>query len=96
MGTVSVGVLVATLGVLVLAGHLAKPTGPILAIYTSPRLLEFAAGAVIGHFWICGVLRVKLLVSVAWIGLGIWLLAMVGELRDFSPMEGAVLIVGGA
>jgi exopolysaccharide production protein ExoZ len=84
--------LVVTLGALVLAGHLVAPTGPISSTYTNPRLLEFAAGAVIGHFWIRGVL--PLLVSVAWIGLGVWLLAMVGEIPDW-PMVGAMLIVGG-
>jgi exopolysaccharide production protein ExoZ len=86
--------LVSTLGALVLAGHVVEPTNPILSTYTNPRLLEFAAGAIMGHFWIRGVLRVRLLFSVIWIGLGIWLLAMVGEMPD-SPMEGAALIVGG-
>jgi exopolysaccharide production protein ExoZ len=88
--------LVATLLTLVLAGHLAEPSGPVLATYTNPRLLEFAAGAVIGHFWMRGVFRVKLLVSVAWIGIGIYLLTRVGQAPNWLPMCGAMLIVGGS
>jgi exopolysaccharide production protein ExoZ len=81
--------LVATMVALVFAG-LAHPTDPILATYTNPRLLEFAAGAGLGHYGIRGVLRVRLWVSVVWIGLGIWLLVM-----GWEPVAGAALIVAG-
>jgi exopolysaccharide production protein ExoZ len=81
--------LVATLVALVLAG-LAHFVNPILVTYTNPRLLEFAAGAVICHFWIRGVSRVSLWVSAAWIGLGAWLLV-----TGWEPATGAALIVGG-
>jgi exopolysaccharide production protein ExoZ len=88
--------LLSTLGALVLAGHLVAPTSPVLSTYTNPRLLEFAAGALIGHFWIRGVFRVHLLASVLCIGLGAYILAMMSELPDWAPMVGAALIVGGS
>jgi exopolysaccharide production protein ExoZ len=87
--------LVATLAALVLVGVWAKPGSPILATYTNPRLLEFAAGAVIGHLWSRGLLRVNPLISGACIGLGIYLLVMDGNATPWTPLEGAALIVAG-
>lgn len=81
--------LVATMGALVLVG-LTHPANPILATYTSPRLLEFAAGAGIGHYWRHGALRESLWISVAGIGLGAWLLV-----TGWEPVTGAALIVAG-
>jgi exopolysaccharide production protein ExoZ len=87
--------LVATLATLVLVGAWAEPASPILATYTNPRLLEFAAGAVIGHLWSRGLLRVNPLISGAGIGLGIYLLFMDGDATPRTPIVGAALIVAG-
>lgn len=46
------GALCAALGALVMAGWLLAPTGAASAAYTSPLLLEFVAGALIGHHYL--------------------------------------------
>jgi len=76
-------------------GNLAEPTNPILTTYTNPRLLEFAGGAVIGYFWSREVLGVRPWVSVIGAGLGTWLISLAGGEAGWSPMLGAILIVGG-
>lgn len=45
------GGLVSALWMLVLAGWVFEPTGAVGRTYTSPLLLEFLAGVVIGHAW---------------------------------------------
>jgi exopolysaccharide production protein ExoZ len=87
----------AVMGALVLAGFITQPTDPILATYTGPKLIEFAAGAAIGHFWIRGMFSVNWWLSIALIVMGFWLLLfMEGKLPDWSQMLGATLIVCGS
>jgi exopolysaccharide production protein ExoZ len=49
-----VSILVLTLTALVAAGWTFEPSGPLLATYTSPLLLEFAFGAIIGQLYATG------------------------------------------
>ena len=49
-----VSILVLTLTALVAAGWILEPSGPLLDTYTSPLLLEFAFGAIIGQLYATG------------------------------------------
>jgi exopolysaccharide production protein ExoZ len=64
-------VLVTALVVLFAIGQAIEPAEPALAIYTSPLLLEFGGGVVIGYLYISGVLAITR-------GLG-WLLIVTGS-----------------
>jgi exopolysaccharide production protein ExoZ len=46
--------LVALFGSLSVSGLFLEGGNPLLATYTSPIILEFVAGAIIGHFWLEG------------------------------------------
>ena len=85
--------LLATLVCLVLAGLMIGPSpaeSPILWVYTSPALLEFAGGIIVGHLWLRQALRVPLGVSIAAIAVGCFLLFM----RDGLPFMSYTLPVG--
>jgi exopolysaccharide production protein ExoZ len=47
-----VPVMALVLGCLVVTGMIAKPHSAPLAVYTSPLLLEFCAGMILGRFWV--------------------------------------------
>jgi exopolysaccharide production protein ExoZ len=90
--------LVVTMVGLVVAGKVIGPSQrPFVWVYTSPLLLEFAAGAIIGHLWLRGVLRVPILISSAAIVAGIVLLVARGQppFVEYSQIIGATLLVGG-
>lgn len=57
---------------LTIAGWILQPANAILATYTSPRMLEFVAGAVVGHLYRRGLLerpQLSLITPVAFAGL---------------------------
>jgi exopolysaccharide production protein ExoZ len=92
--------LLATLVCLVIAGIIIGPApaeNPLLWVYTSPALLEFAGGVVVGHLWLRQALRLPLGVSIAAIAVGCFLLFMRDGLpfMSFTPPLGAFLIVAG-
>jgi exopolysaccharide production protein ExoZ len=92
-------VLVDTLVLLVAAGYLLGPFAhPAAQTYTNPVLLEFVAGAAIGHFWIQGDLRIPLAASIIAMLIGATLLVLrhVPPLGNFTPMVGAGLLVCGS
>jgi exopolysaccharide production protein ExoZ len=83
---------------LVVAGKVIGPSQwPFVWVYTSPLLLEFAAGAIIGHLWLRGMLRVPILISSAAIVAGIVLLVARGQppFVEYSQIIGAALLVAG-
>jgi exopolysaccharide production protein ExoZ len=57
--------LTMVLGLLVIAGYVFHPVSAISIIYTSPRLLEFAAGALLAHLWRAGQLQMRFEVAAA-------------------------------
>jgi exopolysaccharide production protein ExoZ len=90
--------LVVTLACLVIAGKIIGPSqSPFLWVYTSPLLLEFGAGAVIGHLWVRRALHIPFAVSLVAIVGGVYLLVMRGRppFMDYSQMLGAVFMVAG-
>jgi exopolysaccharide production protein ExoZ len=87
--------LVTTLGSLVIVGHVAQPANPIALIYTSPLLLEFGLGAIVGYLWMRRSLDMSLASSLAAVVVGLWMLFSRGELWGYSPMVGATLTVIG-
>jgi exopolysaccharide production protein ExoZ len=92
--------LLATLVCLVVAGIIIGPApaeNPLLWVYTSPALLEFAGGVVVGHLWLRQALRVPLGVSIAAIAVGCFLLFMRDGLpfMSFTLPLGAFLTVAG-
>lgn len=92
-------VLVATLATLVAAGYVLGPfANPIARTYTDPILLEFAAGAVIGHLWIAGRLNLPIPVSLigALIGAALLVLRDAPPLANYTQLLGAVLVVIGS
>ena len=92
-------VLVATLTALVAAGYVLGPfTSPIARTYTDPILLEFVAGAVIGHLWLAGRLKLPMLASIsgAVIGAALLVLRDAAPLASYTQLLGAVLVVIGS
>lgn len=90
--------LVSSLAVLVVAGYVFGPfANPIARTYTDPILLEFVAGAVIGHLWIAGRLNLPIPVSLigALIGTVLLVLRDAPPLANFTQLLGAVLVVIG-
>jgi|ERR1700678_367010 len=93
--TYRLGSLVATLIALVAAGYVAQPINPVAYVYTSPLLLEFGAGAVIGSLWMKRRLQIGLPASIAAMLAGASLLYLRGEFSGYSQMLGAILMVIG-
>jgi exopolysaccharide production protein ExoZ len=87
--------LVAILSALVTTGRLLQPTNPIAFVYTSPLLLEFGLGAIIGYLWIRKGLEVGLTMSLTAVVVGLLMLFNRGDLWGYSPMAGATLTVIG-
>lgn len=90
------GSLVAALGALVAVGRLVgSSSSPFVWVYTSPLLLEFIAGCMIGYLWSKRSTPTSLAVSVTGIAAGGYLLFMRGEppFLGYSQMVGAALIV---
>jgi exopolysaccharide production protein ExoZ len=90
--------LVVTLIFLVLTGKILGPSQiPFVWVYTSPLLLEFGAGAVIGCLWVRRTLHIPLAVSVVSIVTGAYLLVMRDKppFMNYSQMIGAPLVVAG-
>jgi exopolysaccharide production protein ExoZ len=87
--------LVAILSALVVAGRLLQPTNPLAFVYTSPLLLEFGLGAIVGYLWIRKSLEVGMTLSLAAVMLGLWMLFNRGDLWGYSQMVGATLTVIG-
>jgi exopolysaccharide production protein ExoZ len=93
--------LAATLGILVVIGKLFSPFGnPLAAVYTSPLLLEFAAGMILAHGWLRAGSRAWSPWSLLFVVFGFCAIG----LRDsrfimghswFITMSGAFIIVGG-
>lgn len=96
---VRVPLLTLTLLGLVGMGLLAGPFSAAWALtYTSPRLLEFGAGALIGGRWVTGRLRVKPAVAASMIAVGMVLLGWHDATftSTGSLLLGASLVVMGA
>jgi exopolysaccharide production protein ExoZ len=87
--------LVSTLAALVIVGHVVQPTNPALLVYTSPLLLEFGLGAIVGYLWARKSLEMSLAGSLAAVVVGLWMLFSRGELWGYSQMVGATLTVIG-
>jgi exopolysaccharide production protein ExoZ len=87
--------LVVILCALVVTGRLLQPTNPIAFVYTSPLLLEFGQGAIIGYLWIRKGLAVGIATSLAAVVVGLWMLFNRGDLWGYSQMVGATLTVIG-
>jgi exopolysaccharide production protein ExoZ len=87
--------LVLTLGALVVLGRLVGPfTTPVATAFTSPLLLEFAAGALLAHVWLRGGLRFGLPLALILIGLGCY---SIGATHPrLAILAGAALIVAGS
>jgi len=85
------------IGLLVAAGYVLKPANPILQTYTSPLLLEFAAGSVTGYLWVRDKLKIGSAVSLLAIGVGFFLLFRWGLAPLFGKTQllGAILVVIG-
>lgn len=92
-------VLASTLAMLVAAGYLLGPFAhPIAQTYTHPILLEFVAGAVIGHLWMADRLELPFPASIIGMLVGGGLLALRDSppLEDYTQLLGAVLVVCGS
>jgi exopolysaccharide production protein ExoZ len=90
--------LVITMVCLVITGKIIGPSqSPLVWVYTNPLLLEFGAGAVVGHLWFRRALHVPLTVSLLAIVGGFYLLVTRGKppFTDYSQMLGAVFVVAG-
>jgi exopolysaccharide production protein ExoZ len=87
--------LVVVLSALVTAGRLLHPTSPVAFVYSSPLLLEFGQGAIIGYLWIRKSLDVGMATSLAAVTVGLWMLFNRGDLWGYSQMAGAALTVIG-
>jgi exopolysaccharide production protein ExoZ len=88
--------LVAALGALVAAGRMiGSSSNPFVWVYTSPLLLEFIAGCMIGYLWSRRSTPASLAVSVTGMAAGGYLLFIRGAppLLGYSQMVGAALIV---
>jgi peptidoglycan/LPS O-acetylase OafA/YrhL len=87
--------VVLTLGALVVLGRLAGSfKTPMAGAFTSPLLLEFAAGALLAHVWLRGGLRFGLPHALILIALGcFWIGATHPRL---AILGGAALIVAGS
>jgi exopolysaccharide production protein ExoZ len=95
-GCYRLAAVIGMLSSLVLAGHLLHPTSNAFAVtYTSAKLLEFAAGAVIAHLWRIGKLRMSLTSAIMAIGVGTVLIVLRGgpPLLDYAA-AGSALIIG--
>lgn len=78
------------IGVLTIAGWVLHPHDPVLATYTSPRMLEFLAGAIVGHCYRRGLLGRPLLSLVAPVGFaGLFALPLLQD--DATIFAGRVL-----
>ena len=91
--------LASALAMLVAAGYLLGPfSNPIAKTYSDPILLEFVAGALIGHRWTAGRLRLPLSISIMAIVLGFALLVLRDSppLGSFTQLLGAVFVVYGS
>jgi exopolysaccharide production protein ExoZ len=86
--------LVSLIALLVVLTGIGLAFGPFASAaaqtYTHPMLLEFAAGAVIGAWWLSRRFRVSVIGSIALLATGATLLA----LRDHEPLGYATQIVG--
>jgi exopolysaccharide production protein ExoZ len=78
---------------LVMVGSFISPRGPAAWVYTNPMLLEFGAGVVIAHEWLCGRLRRGPWMSLTMMTIGFFLLVLGDRLE---LLTGASLIVMGA
>lgn len=90
--------LTASLGSLVLGGLiLGSSRGPVMVTYTSPLLLEFLVGAVVGHLWVADHVirsaRVAALCMVVGFALVLWREA---PLAPLAQILGSGLVVAGA
>ena len=87
--------LVTILCALVITGRMVQPSNPIALVYTSPLLLEFGLGAIIGYLWIRKELEIGLTISLVAVTMGLWMLFRRGDLWGYSQMVGAALTVMG-
>ena len=92
-------VLAATLVALVAAGYVLGPfSNPIARTYTDPILLEFVAGAVIGHLWVGSRINLPMLAAAASVLFGVALLVLrdAAPLANYTQLLGAILVVVGS
>jgi exopolysaccharide production protein ExoZ len=84
--------LVALFAALSLLGIAMESGNPILATYTDPIILEFVAGAVIGHFWRQGRLGHSTGIGLALLAISLAGFAAIGlTLFGFNPLNFGVL-----
>ena len=94
-----VGGLALAIGALVTAGAVFGPFRSAIAVtYTSPLLLEFGAGALIGRWWSADKRALPLGLSLACLAVGAMLLVLrdTAPFGTFNPFFGATLLVIGA
>ena len=92
-------VLASTMIILVAAGYLLGPFAhPIPKTFTDPILLEFVAGAVIGHLWIAGHVKLSWPASIIGmlVGIGLLVLRDSPSLASYTKLVGAVLLIVGS
>ena len=93
----SLAILCVSLATLVATGYLLGPFAQAIArTYTDPILLEFVAGALIGHLWLAGVkLPFAPSVIAILLGAGLLLRRDAPPLENYTQLLGAVLLVCG-